>query len=90
MVRSSAGPIALHIRLGWLLSGPTGIPEEQVTLANIVISHTLRIDSELEVGERLDAMLSKFWEVETLGVQNKDALVLEDFDDHIVFKDNRY
>ena len=62
-----------------MLSGPTGIPVEQVTSANIVTSHTLRIDSELEVGERLDAILSKFWEVETLGIQNEDALVLEDF-----------
>ena len=78
----NGGPVALYTRLGWVLSGPTHDPcQEIASMTNIV---TLRIDCNTE----LDASLKRFWEVESLGI--KDHENIEWFSKEIVFKDSRY
>ena len=51
---------------------------------------TLRSDSQSNGGERMDSTLRMFWELESLGINNKDSSVQEDFDSEIMFKDGHY
>ncbi len=46
VVQGKRGPTAIYTKLGWVLSGRTDIPDHYVSSVNIVISHTLRIDSQ--------------------------------------------
>lgn len=66
ILRGNGGPIALNTRLGWVLSGPVELAG--LTTANLVSTHTLRIDS---TDEKIDANLKTFWELESLGVKDE-------------------
>ena len=91
VVRGRKGPTAIHTKLGWVLSGPTDTSDQHVQLVNATTSHTLRISSQPQAEDRMDVMFTKFWELESLGVENdKVVSVLQDFDSEIVFEDNRY
>ena len=48
-LRGSGGPIAVSMRLGWVLSGPVELA--RLTTVNFVSTHTLRIDN---TEERID------------------------------------
>ena len=83
------GPTAVY-RLGWVISGPTGIPDQCTSSVNVITSHILRCDTQSNVGEWMDSTLRMFWEVESLGINNNDSSVQEDFDREIMFKDGQY
>ena len=73
-----------------MLSGPTDVSSQQASSVNIVTSHTLKIDAQVELTDRLDATLKKFWELESLGINSDESSVLENFDDEVSFQNGRY
>ena len=44
--RGSSGPIAIHTKLGWVLSGPTNSMDLPESSVNLVTTHVLRVDSQ--------------------------------------------
>ena len=63
--RGTHGPVAVHTKLGWVLSGPASSAELTQSATNLVTTHVLRIDAQPpELGEQLQA----FWDLESLGI----------------------
>lgn len=66
------GPVAIHTRLGWVLSGPVNNPTEitrQESPVNISATHVLKIEAHIyQESEPKDikSKLSKFWDLETI------------------------
>ena len=88
-IRREGGPVAIHTKLGWVLSGPVDSQEETTELACLITTHSLRVDC-LPESEKLDAQLRSFWELESLGIQSSDSSVYEEFNSTIQFKNGRY
>ena len=89
-LRGSSGPIAIDTGLGWVLSGPVSLLAQEQAVAGLVVTHTLRVDSQLQEEETLDSRLKSFWELESLGIIDPDRSVHDEFGDTICFKDGRY
>ena len=73
-----------------MISGPTGIPDQCISSVNAITSHILRCDSQSNVVERMDSTLRIFWELDSVGINNKNSSVQENFDREILFKDGQY
>ena len=92
MIRcGSGGLIALKSKLGWLLSGPFDSSKINDCSVNLAVTHVLKISTE--VNENVDLLnrnVEKFWDLDTLGIVDKEPSVYEKFVDDISFRDNRY
>ncbi|XP_019852066.1 PREDICTED: uncharacterized protein LOC109581974 [Amphimedon queenslandica] len=88
IVRSEKGPVAVHTRLGWVISGPveTDICDTKPTS---LVTHILKVDLEPE-NKRLDNQLKRFWELEALGIADKEDFVHDQFKEIVAFKHGRY
>ena len=86
VIQGKKGPTAVYTRFGWVLSGPTGIPDQCTSSVNVITSHILRYDSQANIGERMDSTLKMFWDLESLGISNDDSSLLEEFDREITLK----
>ncbi len=99
-IRGELGPVALESKLGWVLSGNVpGISSAASTQANLIQTHVLRVGTETyseitlnsDNKEPLENMLSKFWELESIGVSCPDEnSVYEEFVEDVRFVDGRY
>ena len=89
MSRGRSGPIAIHTRLGWILSGPVTFTEPGQSSISLIMTHTLRVDAN-ELTETLDNTLQSFWDLESLGIREPEQSVFEKFRENIVFKEDRY
>ena len=72
-IRGESGPIAVKSKLGWLLSGPGGIPAQSNTvLSNLIIAgeHDFYVN-EVDNNQLVDT-LKHFWETESIGIKEKD------------------
>lgn len=87
--RGQSGPIAVHTRLGWILSGPVPSPETEQSSVSLITTHTLRVDSR-QLAETLDDTLRSFWDLESLGIKDSEQSVFEKFKENIAFKEGRY
>lgn len=58
--------------------------------ANFVSTHVLRLDNETCEEKCLDKSLSRFWDVETLGIFEKHEDVFDNFENNLRFEDGRY
>ena len=88
--RGPDGPVALHTRIGWVLSGPMTAANPDLSTVNLVTTHTLRIDAEPDSLKVLDDRLHSFWSLESLGVSDEKDPLLEEFNNNICFKEGRY
>ena len=88
--RGENGPVALHTRLGWVLSGPMPVDNGGRCAVNLVTAHTLRIDGHLESVKNLEDCLHSFWNLEALGVTDEADPLMKEFNDKISFKNGRY
>ena len=90
---AAGGPVALESNLGWILCGPLnkqrGIKNPNVS--NYLNStHVMRLDTEiLDDKNDLKIQLEKFWEIESLGINDTDN-VYEKFREEIYFDGDRY
>ena len=88
------GPVAVHTRLGWVLSGPAQGPNSQPTSVSLITSdafivHTLQVSSP-QCDNKLDDRLRAFWELESLGIQTPEKSCYKEVVDGIHFKQGRY
>ena len=88
--RGDSGPVALHTRLGWVLSGPMTLTGPTTSVLSLATTHTLRVDAEPENLKKLDYRLHSFWNLESLGICDSENPLLEEFDKTISFKEGRY
>ena len=88
--RGKTGPIAIHTKVGWVLSGPTEVPNT-TKAANLLVrtTHLLKIHTT-PVEDNMDQTLKKFWDLESLGIQPQETSVQEEFTQSIHFKEGRY
>ena len=77
-IHGEGGPIAIHTKLGWVLSSPVDSQEEITESACLITTHSLQVDC-LPESEKQDAQLRSFWELESLGIQSSDSSVYEEF-----------
>ena len=89
MSRGQSGPVAIHTRLGWTLSGPVPSTEMEQSSVSLITTHTLRVDST-QLTNALDNTLQSFWELESLGIKDSELSVFEKFKQNIVFNGSRY
>ena len=88
--RGSDGPIAVHTKLGWVLSGPTSHAENNHCSMNLGITHVLHAETRSAEPEPLDEQLRAFWELETLGIPDKERTLYDDFAVTVKFENGRY
>ena len=72
--KGEAGPTAIELHLGWILSGPSISTNARSVSANITQTHVLRIaEAPDPVVDPLREDLSKFWLLESMGIQPSDT-----------------
>ena len=84
----NSGLIAISSSLGWLISGPVSVNKE--SNVNLITSHTLKIVSEKHADLLLKEQLHKFWDLDTIGIAEKEISVYEEFNNNILFEEGRY
>ena len=90
MCGSEHGPIAIHTKLGWVLSGPTLAEGGSCCFATLVTKHVLRADVQQQESASLEEQLRSFWELESLGIQEVEKTLYDDFAGCIAFNQGRY
>ncbi len=68
--RGSDGPIAIHTKLGWVLSSPSCSGEIGHCSMNL---STLHADAHTAEPQVLDEQLRAFWELEALGIHDQKS-----------------
>ena len=91
--RGNYGPMAIHTKIGWVLSGPTSGLATSVNLSACTTTHTLMTTGTVcttGLEQDLDEQLKKFWDLETLGIVDGESMVHEKFVQQISFSGQRY
>lgn len=65
--RGPDGPIALHTKLGWVLSGPSSYNKADPCSMNLCVTYALHAEAHATVSCACDEQLRAFWELEALG-----------------------
>ena len=81
----SNGPIAIHTKLGWVLSGPTRSRELDQYSVNLVTTHVLRVDTQQNDSNSLDDRLRSFWDHESLSIRGPEKAMYDEFANTITF-----
>ncbi len=91
-IRGENGPTALESSLGWILSGPVNNgTDADSTEINIVQTHVLKVESEPDEGHAaIDKQLTRFWDLESLGILNDEKSVFNSFEDELSFVNGKY
>eukprot|EP00795_Rhopilema_esculentum_P006522 gene6522-11986_t len=91
-IREERRPLALESSLGWVLSGPVGdCPSPDSTQVNFADTHVLKLASDVMNEERgIAKQVSKFMDLESIGILNEETSLYETFQDEIHFKDGKY
>ena len=98
-IRGEYGPAALETKLGWVLSGPVPWDQEaqctQCTQTSLTLTHLLMVNEgqskeDEPTKESLENQLSKFWDLENLGILKSEDTVYQNFEEEIKFVDGRY
>ena len=77
--RGNNGPTAVYSSLGWLLSGPI------VSRSTSLVTHVLITESGASQEKvKLEEQLRQFWELETLGIEEKESTLYDQFKDKVV------
>ncbi len=85
--RGADGPVAIHTKLGWVLSGPSPHSELKHSATNLSVTHVLHATASSRV---LDDQLKVFWNLESFGITVPDRSVLAEFREKIRFTEGRY
>ena len=92
-LRGKGGPIAIHNKLGWVLSGPAHLTQTTTPLQpsmSLIATHTLKIEASPSGMDELNSTLRSFWELESLGIRESDRSVYDEFENSIQLKEGRY
>ena len=72
-----------------MLSGPTPLLSSRVHTC-VATTHLLRVDSQPSESAQLVEQLRSFWELESLGIQEEERTLYDDFSDTVTFQEGRY
>ena len=92
----SYGPVPIHTKLGWVLSGPVNNVTEssgQESSVNFSATHVLKIEvhiSQDSEAKELKTKLSRFWDLELIGILNNEPSIYEKFKSEVKQMDDRY
>ena len=89
VLKWSTGPAAIHTKLGWVLSGPSTCDESKGNSTNCAVTHVLCSGTQPE-DPSLNSQLNAFWELELLGIQEKERTLYDDYITAIHFENGRY
>ena len=81
MCRSERGPT----KFGWVLLGPTLATSLLRCSVNLVTTHMLRVDAQEKATVSLDEQLRSSWDLESLGIQEVEETLYDDFASNIIF-----
>ena len=84
------GLVAVNSKLGWVLSGPLKDNECEAATATRMVAHVMQVGFNEKEEELLSAQVHKFWDMDTLGIKNREISVYDKFLDEIKFIDGRY
>ena len=91
IIKSDTGPTAVRSKIGWLLHGPTSTTTSSYTMSHLVIDGWREMLFEEKGNEKLVNNLKRFWELESLGIVEKDENpVFTDVLRDITFNGNRF
>jgi len=89
--RGIHGPVAIHTKLGWVLSGPASTEGLTNCSTNLVTTHDLiRVDSQPDEPDSLGEQLRAFWDLESLGVVSTKKTPYDDFLNMVTIQNGRY
>jgi len=88
--RGSQGPVAIHTKLGWVLSGPAPSEGLAQCSTNLVTTHVLRVDAQPSEQDRLEDQLQSFWELESLGIVGEERTLYDEFLAAVTIQNGRY
>ena len=87
VVKGSDGPVAMHTKLGWMLTGPVFLNSTSLVFNSMV---TISLKASLVESMSLDRLLGAFWDLESLGILDKEQSLYDQFKHNISFVDGRY
>ena len=89
--RGVGGPAVIHTKLGWVLSGPSHDKFELDHWAKkLNVTYVLHADIHFEEPCTLDDQLRAFWELEPLGIRDREETLYDKFTRVVKFKNGRY
>ena len=88
VIKGEQGPVALDSSIGWILSGPA-LVKGAVSQRTTLVTHVLRVDGVSE-HRSLDKALHSFWNVESLGIIDKEDVMQAQFENNVSFEKGRY
>ena len=88
--RGVSGPVAIHTKLGWVLSGPSSHEDPGQCAMNLNVTHVLHVDSCPIEPQTLEDQLRAFWELEALGIPDKEKTLYDTFTKAVKFENGRY
>ena len=88
--RGIRGPVAIHTKLGWVLSGPALGDGAAQCSANLVTTHVLHADAQPGVLTTLEDRLRSFWDLESLGIASVEKTLFDEFLNTVSIQNGRY
>ena len=88
--RGTSGPVAVHTKLGWVLSGPSSLEEHGRCSMNLSVTHVLHSETHSVEQSTLDDQLRSVWELEAPGIQEEERMLFDDFTSSVKFENGRY
>ena len=93
-MKGIAGPTAIEIAFGWVLSGPVLGLTLEPTVACLSTVHMMKVDASVcstqqEIAN-LENRLQAFWDLETLGIKECETSVYDNFMESVSFNNGRY
>ncbi|XP_011407795.1 PREDICTED: uncharacterized protein LOC105311847 [Amphimedon queenslandica] len=89
IIKGMRGPTASHTKLGWVLSGPLE-GDENGQCSSMLITHNLITSAEPKDSTSLEKLLKGFWELESLGILEKENLIYDQLRSNISFHEGHY
>ena len=88
--RGASGPVAVHTKLGWVLSGPSSLENYRQCSTNLSVAHVLYSETHSAEQCTLEDQLRAFWELEALGIQEEERTLFDDFASSVKFEGGWY
>lgn len=88
--RGASGPTAIHTKLGWMLSGPSSRCDTSQGADTLSVTHVLHVETAMENPPSLNNQLRVFWELEMLGIEDREKTLYDEFTGVVKFENEWY
>ena len=85
-------PVAIATKLGYVLSEPTMVmvDDQNGNSVNLTATHVLKVESTVVEHDSLTSELRRFWDYESLGIQDQSLSLSDKFVDEVEFVKGKY